>query len=200
MVADESGLLALASEYQLLFDGIKKSRENPNEFLHLLMPFLDLESCDKIMMNFWLSSMDIEITIKHLFAPSTLSRLGFSEEVIMQILYFLDTFKVKFVNIMYKYHKIPNSNFISDKLYKRTFFIEGLLYDKDRAKYEAIINKYCGRVVSSLAPYVTGVIYGIWIDRSVLAAARELSTYKDVAIYSEEEFNKLVNQANGGIT
>ena len=192
MVAD-SGDMSIV-EYLPIFEGVEKSRQAPGEFLNVLMPFLDFPICDRIMASFSVSSMGVEHTIDQIFLPSTLARLELDGDIIDKTLEFLDTNKVQFVNFMRRYREPPSKH----KLYKRTFFIDGLLYDRDRFKYEKVISNYCGRVISNFMPYVTGVIYGKYIDSVTMGAIKQLATHKDVAIYSEEEFNKLVNQADGG--
>jgi hypothetical protein len=82
-VAD-SGDMSIV-EYMPIFIGVEKSRENPGDFLHLLMPFLSTEQCDGIMVSFSLMSITPEYSIKHIFAPNTLSRLGFDVKTIDKI-------------------------------------------------------------------------------------------------------------------
>jgi len=180
------------NEYKLIFEGVQKSREMPGEFLNIIIPFLNIKECNEIMKNF--NSMYINLITKHIFTDTTLSRIGFDSITISKLLGFMETNKIQFVRTMFKYFKQS----LDHPLYNKTFFIDGLLYDRDRIKYENIINKYGGRVVSQFAPYITGFIYGKFGNSAIVNTVRQLSTHKDVAIYSEEEFNKLVEQANGG--
>jgi hypothetical protein len=69
-----------------------------------------------------------------------------------------------------------------------------LLYDKDKTKYEKTIGKYLGRVVSRFEPFINGFIYGKYTNQETFQAVKQLAAYKDVAIYSEEEFQKLLRE------
>lgn len=180
-------------EYVPIFAGVHKSREMPGEFLNIIMPFLDIKECNEIMRNFN-DSAYIDLITAHLFTNTTLSRIGFDDITINKVLNFMEVNKIQFVRLITKYFN-PSLGY---SLHNKTFFIDGLLYDRDKTKYENIINRLGGRVISQFAPYITGFIYGEFGDKTILETVRQLSAHKDIAIYSEEEFNKLVEQANGG--
>jgi len=176
-------------EYMPIFGGVEKSRELQAEFLNIVMPFLDIKECDMLMVSLGLSSSHIDHIISHIFSSKTLESMGFDDPKIEKVIKYIESNRIGFVRLLRHYFKYPPCHVLD----RRTFFIDGLLYEKDKNKYEKIITgKYCGRVISHFSPFITGFIYGKYIDKETLEAVKQLSAHKDVAIYSEEEFNKLV--------
>lgn len=173
-------------EYLPIFNGIENSRAQPSEFLNILMPFLGEKECAAIMVTLHFDSAETDRTISHLFTDTTLSKMGIDNTSINKILNFIDSSRTLFANIMKRYLRCSDKH----ELYRRVFAVVGLLYDKDLVKYEMIINKYGGRVVSKVVPYITGCIYGKYVEQSALNIIRELAKHKDIAIYSEEEFTE----------
>jgi len=181
----DSGDMSIA-QYLPIFNGVEKSREHPAEFLNIILPFLTIDECKQVMAVLHFGSTEIDFIISNLFTDTKLTNAGLSDTSIDKVLKFIDGNRLQFVNIIKHYLGSPEKH----ELYKRTFVVVGLLRDTDKTRYEKIINNRGGRVVSNITPYISGCIYGKFVESTSLDAVKELAKHKDIAIYSEEEFTK----------
>jgi hypothetical protein len=190
-ITDLGGLYITAdtndmSNYQQILNAVKKSREVPHEFLNIILPFLTLKECDSIMTNFWLSSTELHYAVSRIFTSKNLESMDIGEDNISRLLEYMERNSLFFICVIGAYLQHVSMH----PLYKKTFFVDGLLYEKDRIKYETILNKYGGRVVSNFGPFINGCIYGKYISSEMLNVVKQLAAHKSIAIYSEEEFDQ----------
>lgn len=191
----DSGDMSIV-EYLPIFDAVENSRKDSSAFLNILMPFLSIEECERIMISLPFGVVDFDRVSGHLFMGDTLNSAGVKGDNIDKILNFIECNKLQFRDILRKYLGCEGQS----KLYGRVFVIVGLLRDMDSIRYEAVINENGGRVVSKIAQYITGCVYGEFADKASLDVIGGLAKHRDIAIYSEEEFIKqFMSTQKGGL-
>lgn len=183
-IADSGDMLLL--EYIQIFDGVVNSRNRPKDFFMVLMPFLSVHEAETLSMPFSMGSPNTDGVIDHIFTMTTLSSMGMHDVAANKIIHFFEQNRMALINVLRKYYQFPGHH----PLYGRTFIIEGLLYERDIAKYAAVIYKHGGRVIAGVVPYVTGFLLGKFAGADTINRIKEFAKNRDIAIYSEEEFTK----------